>query len=281
MAARVIELRWKELIESFAPGMSAHIFLAVMRETSTTLVGAAAVEFAQWAPDWRLRDVDFICGRGGFENFCIFLIEKLHGVAINPEEHDAVDAKYLPRQAKGVVDRCIILTKDAIFDVMCSGTLTPLTALTQSYSTHLMTSVSADAICIPYPSTFFDQIGVLRNGERSNSVQQGITKWTGRGFRLVDKVADIPHRKPGGPCESGGYCPKATRYFGDDDCLTFCFDKASTRAKGGDANSQGGPKSYWTAGWIFGGDACACETCAWEAPGVYESAWIIGVTPIV
>lgn len=283
MAARAIENKWKKLIESFAPGIQAATFLGVMRETKTTLIGGAAVEFSQTSPNWKLRDVDFVCGRAGFEDFCIFLIEKLHGKVIDREEHAELSAKGPSCQTRGVLGRSVIVTDHAVFDILCSTTVTPLTAVAYSYSTHLMVSVSADAVCIAYPSAFFDNIGLVRAGPRSEGpdVQRGVADWETRGFSLVGDVNSLTHRERGGECVDGGYCPRATRFFGDEHCLTFYFHKLLSEAKGGVVDAGSGPNMDWTASWIFVGESCGGRMCERRVPAYCESALIVNSGSIV
>lgn len=267
-AAKVVEERWKDLIKSFAPDMQATTFLAVMRETNTTLVGGAAVVFLEEAPFWKLRNINFVCGRHGYENFCIVLIEKLHGTVVNNNKHPNNDPTYLSYQTRGVIDRCVIVTDYAIFDILCSSTVTPLTPLIHSYSTHLMISVSADVICIAYPSAFFDRIGTVQTGERSDAVEQGIKKWRERGFFIADNGTDLI----GGECKCLGYCPRASRFFGDEHCLTFYFRNALVMTGcGGTFNAEYRLEPAWTAGWIFGGEPCTCDTCEGKVPNVSRS----------
>lgn len=281
LAAKTVQDRWMALISCIAPDIHGATFLAVMRDTNTTLSGGAAAMFLQPTSSWKPGDFDFFCARPGYETFCVYLIDILHGTVITHETQDDLRGKSNTYECQGIVDRHVIQTKHATFDVLCAEGCTPLTAVAQFYSTHLMNSVSADAVCMAYPAAFFNNSGIVRGGTRACGVVEGIAKWGERGFRMADNVDDLLRQRDGGECSASGHCPQDFRFFGDKHCLTFHFNRALA-TDGGQAGCNLNQVNFrWTAGWIFEGQPCAHELHEHNSRLIHDTAWIMEGFPIV
>lgn len=248
--ARALEGRMVRFLSSFTRQPTA--LRSAMRRTNTVLSGGACLAFLQPSPSWSPTDLDFYCPDQGYEQFCHFLIEELGGRT--ELSHGAFDDDN-PYSAKqlGFSHRRVIKTQEATFDVMRSIHATPFTPIAKFDNTLLMNYLSADELCIAYPWTFDDRVGIMSSHGVSDTRRK---LYVDRGYRLLDSSLAYWGEQYESVCTPHGHCARALRCFGDKHSLRLKFQQEII--VGSDISP---PIPDLSTVWVFGGAPCGNSTC--------------------
>lgn len=232
-------------------------FIDGMKKFGVVLGGGRAL-FKTVRPrdGWSVRTVDLFVSPDRFDPFCAWFIHSVEG---SKAERECPSGRK-PPVFTGVAGICIISTPRAVFHIRCSSTSSPLAPIANSYATHLVLFISADAICIAYPTLLMNDSFVA---DRPAAVQQEIEKYGHRGFRSVRNVGECqPYVERG--CFPWGCCAKSKRFFGDPHCLTVYFadhdgcERTCHCQRGWHEEPEAYPIS---AQWTFGGRGCGTASC--------------------
>lgn len=263
MAARAIESKRSSFLQRFVPDVSQ--LVRVMRDTRSVLGGSACLAILHGDTKWVPGDLDIFCPRDGYETFCIFVVDKLGGKVIRHYDSDDMRRHHPNDCPRGVCDRRLIEIATTTFDVMCSNSVSALEPLASSFSTHLMNFISADSVCIAYPWTFSERVGITRPipGDPSRSLH---AKHMERGYRFRYALQETSQYRFQELCPGDGYCCRALRYFGDSKCLSITFEYPPSLTSlytpvhlptfGSPA-----PDLSWTTAWVWGGFPCKRGSC--------------------
>ena len=236
-------------------------FRSVMRATGAVLSGSRALALVDRAATFAPGDWDFYVPQQHFPQFCEFLKHELGG-RVTWSFH-GTDA-YLGMSSKsdgfaedlhtGIHQYCRIETVHASFDVICSVS-TGLFPIPLFHSTLVMNLFTADTLCIAYPEATFARTGLITSTGANGKDKGAFAKYGDRGYSFVASAAEFwgTIRDEDG-CVPNGYCPMATRFFGDRHCAMFAF---------GEDDPGTGRQSPLTDNvfWSLGGVGCGVGFC--------------------
>lgn len=248
------------LLSNFTP--DAHQLRDHMRQSGAVIVGAACDAFLKnRIHNWdRTQDVQVVLPDNEYDNFLTYLLLVLRGTlehrisAVPDPDGPFVNAappyNHLP---PGVIERCVIKTDKAIFDLWRSETFSPLTALPYGDTTAHLNFLSSYSVCLAYPRPYDDNVAIVNSRHPVTQASIQLYESLGYTFRADHKAywGDV-HRTV---CLPHGHCPKAVRYFGDRNCLNLTFDRFF---EDNDAPLDWDIK---TASWVWGGDPCGNKQC--------------------
>lgn len=242
-------------------------FLQIMRSTGACLSGGRCLSILDRTSTWQSNDWDFYCPREGFNAFCLFIIDRLHGVAIDykngpPEGYHARST---------VVEYRRISTPTAVIDIICSASCSALLPLTSFHSTLVMNVMSADMICIPYPWCLDARRGIVQSAPIDLKTTLAIDKYKTRGYDFCS-VSQVWPNAQTDSCAPYGHCARAVRHYGDENCLTIRF------AAGPSQMRLGG--MLWSAAWIWGGHQCGNLECVLQVEH-YAHTILVGSSALV
>lgn len=159
-------------------------FREKMRAYSAVLSGITLLQFLSRDLSPGQVDIELYCPDYTFDTLTTFLIENLSGML----KHEISNApppfgpiKYAEppydRLSIGTYRHRVIRTPFATFDVFRSNTTTTLTPLAYFNITLTMNFMSSDCICITYPWTFLDNVGVISPRHDLSSVRSKYRKF--------------------------------------------------------------------------------------------------------
>lgn len=203
--------------------------------------------FPLWTPGLH----DFFLPATTFESFCDFLLSRCHGTVIDTITIDPPSVAF----DRMVSEKRIIDTTRATFSVYKATALCPLLAVATSYADIQFTFMSADTLCIAYPwSVFRKEIAIQPEGARNPfHLRRIMNSYRSRGYSPVSRRDSGQHS-----CRQEGMCPRVTRRFGDNYCLTIHFPDPSAPDATLAPNTR---NTFPTASWSFGGPPCGNAAC--------------------
>ncbi|PSR75529.1 hypothetical protein PHLCEN_2v9094, partial [Hermanssonia centrifuga] len=230
-------------------------FLNAMRSTGTCLSGGKCLSMLDRHSDWQTSDWDFYCPREGFDAFCLFILDKLHGVTV---EHRVGSLEGYGDITVACESRRIT-TPHAVFDIICSASSSALLPLTYFHSTLVMNFITADFLCIAYPWGLDARHGVIQTYASTTKSNAAIEKYRGRGYVMYSSWKDL-YVPVDGNCTPHRHCPRAVRHFGDDDCLTIRFHVPGYM-KDNTPRQEDLTGMKWSVAWVWGGHECSNADC--------------------
>lgn len=264
MVARALESKRTTFLHQFIHDVG-H-FVQVMRDTCAVLGGSVCLAILQGSTRWVPSDLDVFCPRDSYKMFCIYLIDKLGGKVGRHQDIDDIIRCHPHDCPSGVFDRRIIHTSTVTFDVMCSNSLTATEPVANSYATHLMNFISADAVCIAYPWMFTERVCVTRSDVEGHDLGLHLRKYADRGYRIQPGWQESPSYRLQERCSGNGHCCKALRYLGDADCLSVTFEYPHSLVNlytpvHLPPFGTPPPDLAWTTAWVWGGNPCNKGSC--------------------
>ena len=265
LASRAL-LRWRD---QFFASLSKHPerFRHYLRECAGLVSGSAILHAVGAVSEsgssaWAKSSTDLFLPVTSFRTFCDYLISREEGVVV-----ERVD--YTPGPSVYVSQRRIIRTSAAVLCVYCTTDSCPLVAVAASHLDIQLSFISADTLCLAYPWSVARMEASFRTTSPDTIqpiINESTRKYAARGYRIR-----TPMQSSSGPCRPYGTCPKSSRYFGDEHCLTIAFPEAG-------ADGGSGPRSrtglFQTALWTHGGPPCGNPTCLYSVQPTVESCTI-------
>lgn len=142
------------------------------------------------------------------------------------------------------MQRLISLKKngeETFIDVVVPNSISPILAVTQFWSTHVMNYITADGVCVMYPTLTFKKIGVINptsappDGTLDLRLTALVQKYTQRGFNIhtvstlpvTDAIPSLTLYHPlEGPAKASRW-----REDGDQDCLLVRWGPGCARTR--------------------------------------------------
>lgn len=253
--------RWNEYLRRVVVAPIA--LRAMLRLTRSVISGSSALHFLLDSPrSWSPGDCDIYVPNGAALRMIDHLRRTEGYVFCNSPEDASFYDPDEPNQSGdsahyiSTVNR--LRRSDGIFvDVIESSSESSLHPLAAFWSTHLMNYVSADSLCVAYPTMTWNNSGCVASVINEKAVSAAL-KYAERGFGLSSFKFNLgPHVRSTYPsildgCDNFPYCPHSYRHFGDKWCMQTVF---------AEDHSIGNAVDRLTPRWRFGGDLCeGCTT---------------------
>lgn len=220
-----------------------HALRAVMRDTGTIITGSTPLSFFHDSDNhWMPHDIDFISPYDTFPQMRHFILHNLGGLETYHRTLDSADTSAHYKENPAVCERSVFAVGGTIVDLLRSRTPTALSPIASFDLTLVMNYISADEFCIAYPWLLDSEATIIAPRRHSAS---RVEKYRGRGYVVGSNLQWAEEHDAN---VSMGHCPRQLRYFGDEQCFYFAFDKPR--------ESQ-----FSTAFWRFGGVGCGTEVC--------------------
>lgn len=252
-------------------------FRAAMRRYRVILSGGAAVRFLETKGDWTPGDFDFFCSDEGFEPFCDFVQSRLTGSTVlsvekqayytpDPNSYVAMFSRGVgPDSSRGLKERRVITTNRGKFDILRAASFSPLFPIVYFHSTIVMSVLSADAFCIPYPWLFLKKSLVTLSSNPCGRDRTAVEKYVEeRGYDAYETMHSFWTPLAGSECMPHGHCARDVRYFADEHCLTFSWDHKTGNGCVGGALAAAGFPFRCNICWVWGGSGCNGDLCTGE-----------------
>lgn len=259
---------------------STDAFLKAMRSSDTVIAGAACLHFTLPRADrttWDPPMLELICPANTFHGMCTFIEDRLYAREVPLEAEDTLPSATSRLQPLEHVHRrkYFRTTKGGLLHVMATNLgVSPLRLVTYANATHLFTFLTADALCVAYPSGLIGR-DTVRSGRTSGLYPvEEVSPYRAKGFTFHPTVgawlatwSTVDH------ADVDEFCPCTKRYFGDRDSLTIAFNADETAPFGSSFSTNA--SACWTATWVLGGKACGFGTCVVDAEAMSTDIIII------
>ena len=271
--ARQAIIRWRDSIYAQLSREPLR-FRDELRSCAGIICGSAIIRALEASPDdpkpWKPHEYDIFVPRATFKAFCAFVQRECEG-NITDRAHFAQTSN------PHIGERRIIRTPVAVLCVYATRDPCPLVAIAASPLNIQLSFLSADTLCVAYPWAVYYKHATSRPGPttddtpetRETALHQTYAR-RGYNFRALQKRAS-------GNCLQHGMCPKQTRHFGDDSCMTIVFHDASEPRPNVRPSKD---NLHMTASWVFGGQACGNATCAYGIQSSVHSAMVCSDHPL-
>lgn len=229
----------------------------LLRSTHSVVSGSTALHFILDSPrSWTASDCDLYVPFGASDTIQKYLrgresYEDPRGRSGKPDDY--VKAIQNSRHNPSIHSVVHLYRSNGMkIDIIESTSTSALHPLAFFWSTHVTNYISADTLCVTYPSLTFNGRGCYVPITHA-AVDRALAKYEARGFRLTSFSSNV------GPevcslypsllndCNKNPNCPHQFRSFGDKWCLQFVFDESSTNHDAADV-----PVPLWR----YGGREC-------------------------
>ena len=159
-------------------------------------------------------------------------------------------------------------------------TMSPLLGITQYWTTLLMNFITADGICVMYPTLTFALVGLInpawldKDGNASEHVSVLIKKYTERGFELYIRHDAVPPIADRMVILDTSADPWKLRHARDSDCFSVSFGPGPLRAHLSRPIYPDSPLVFWElGGWQNGLLTHGAASVRLGPPGVLTEHW--------
>ena len=209
----------------------------IMRTTGAVVSGSFALKFLDQRATFAPGDVDCYVPIQGYHTFVTFLVAALGAEIVSEDDFRRQYGKPRPYRygnLTGIADRRVLRIGKVVIDVICSTNSSPLFPIAKFHSTIVMNFLSADGFCIAYPVSVLLRLSFKTCRRMLSNDRIALNKLQDRGylvFRSPQELSNFPRDASG--CYSLGHCGVQLRFFADEYCITFMFDRfhPSTRAR--------------------------------------------------
>ena len=204
-----------------------------------------------------------------YETFCTFVLKELGGTSMECTTYPHGSTAYY------ISERRVIHTRRAVLCIHCTVDACPLVAVAASRLDIQLSFISADVLCIAYPWALAYKKAAVRPvgaSQTDPTAKMYTQKYERRGYAF-----EVPWIVETNACKPHGMCPKATRFFGDEHCLTVvCPDASSSHS----LMPASGDKLHITALWTFGGPPCGNQSCSLHVDPAIQYSTICAPIPL-
>lgn len=256
MVDQVLQDKWNRALSRFVKSPMG--LRDILRGTDAVVSGSMALHFILDGPElWEPNDADIFAPLHAADKIANYLMSS---EAFKVEGMTSRNARYQDHiRFNPSIARVVYLIRPDGFrlQIIESATPTALHPLAHFWSTLVTNYISADAICVVFPSLTFNKRGCSRLDILDNDAEiRAIEKYRARGFTISDfdknVGADVNSLYPGADrdCDLNPNCPHRLRYIGDQWCLQTVFDEG---------NAEFHVPDSLVPQWRYGG--ALCGTC--------------------
>ncbi|PSS32094.1 hypothetical protein PHLCEN_2v2135 [Hermanssonia centrifuga] len=235
-------------------------FLDTMRRYEVVISGSFVLNIIDRGAYWNPSDIDMYVPYDAWYPFILAMEEIHNSVAVAPDTESAMPEYLFAARSIDKVLRVVI--GSVSFDFVRSASGCATTPIASFLTTLVMNYISADGLCIAYPSTL-KNTGVLTRTSLTDGENVAVTKYLGRGYDIFESQSVLYASQPS-LAHSASLCGETERTFVDKYCIIMPF---------GLNKLEDGPISHTNTVWRLGGYGCDgehedfAETRVWEISG--------------